>query len=328
LPTTPAPLGITIPLDAPLPEHAKLLPRLAEAGYAHFWTSETAGFDAFTPAAYAAPLLPADAQFGTAIASVFTRGPALLAMSAAALADAAPGRFRLGIGAASPAIVTSWNGIPYERPLWRVRQSVEFLRAALAGEKVNSEAFGVTGFRLDRPPAAPPPILLAALRPAMLRLAGEVGDGAILNWLSAEDVAKVVPFVHEGGPDKQIVARIFVCPTDDALTTRLAARRVITGYLTVPGYAAFHRWLGREDQLGDVWAAWAAGDRKAAVAAVGDPLINDLLVIGTPAECAAHVARYAAAGVQVPVLSFIPLDRSRDVLADAVAIAHAYHGAG
>ena len=103
-------LGITIPLGPPLAAHADLLPRLREAGYQEFWTAETAGLDAFTPAAYAAALLP-DARFGTAIASVYTRGPALLAMSAAALAEAAPGRFSLGVGAASPVIVDQWNGM-------------------------------------------------------------------------------------------------------------------------------------------------------------------------------------------------------------------------
>jgi probable F420-dependent oxidoreductase len=319
-----AALGITIPLDAPLAQHAVLLPRLREAGYDHFWTSETAGLDAFAPAVHAAALLP-DVHLGTAIASVFTRGPALLAMSAAAAAEAAPGRFSLGVGAASSVIVSQWNGMPYRRPLHRVRDTVEFLRAALSGQKVSSAALGVTGFRLERPPGTPPPILVAALRPAMLRLAGTVGDGAILNWLSAQDVARVVPYVHEGGPDKRIVARIFLCPTDDPAPVRAAAKRLITGYLTVPGYAAFHEWLGRGPRLAGVWAAWRAGDRRAAVAAVGDDVVEELIVLGTPAECAAHIKRYVTAGVEVPALSFVPLDPSRDLVADAIAVAAAYH---
>src|SRR5262245_50377016 len=164
-------LGLTIPLDAPLAEHARLYDTLLEAGYEEFWTSETAAFDAFTPAVHAAALAPG-ARLGTAIAGVFQRGPALLAMSAAGLADAAPGRFSLGIGSASPVIVSQWNGIPYERPVRRVRATVEFLRSALSGAKTDSAALGVRGFRLERPPATPPPILVAALRPAMLRLAG------------------------------------------------------------------------------------------------------------------------------------------------------------
>jgi len=313
-------LGITIPLGAPLPAHTTLLPRLAAGGYRHFWSSETAAFDAFTPVAHAAAVLP-EAQLGTAIAGVFTRGPALLAMSAAALAEAAPGRFSLGVGAASPAIVARWNGIPYERPVQRVRETVTFLRAALSGAKLPN------GFRLERPPERPPPILVAALRPAMLRLAGELADGAILNWLSTSDVERVVPVVHAGGPGRTIVARLFVCPTDNPSAVRAAARRLVTGYLTVPGYADFHRWLGRGELLAPMWAAWAAGDRRAAVDAVPEQVLDELFVIGTPSECAAHLHRYVHSGVDVPVLSFLPLDPGRDELTDALAVAAAFASA-
>lgn len=316
-----APLGITIPLGAPLPAHATLLPRLAEAGYQEFWTSETAAFDAFTPLAHAAAILP-EAGFGTAIAGVMTRGPALLAMTAAAVCDAAPGRLRLGVGAASPVIVTQWNGIPYEQPVARVRESVAFLRAALAGEKLPG------GFRLERPPVTPPPILVAALRPAMLRLAGSEGDGAILNWLSTSDVERVVPLVHAAGPGREIVARLFVCVTDDPEPVRALARRFIAGYLTVPGYADFHRWLGRERVLAPMWEAWASNDRRAAVAAVPESVVDELIVIGTAAEVAAHVHRYVHSGVNVPVLSFVPLDPSREEVPDALAVAAAYRATG
>jgi probable F420-dependent oxidoreductase len=316
-------LGITVPLSAPLPAHTTLLPRLYAAGYRHFWSSETAAFDAFTPLAHASAVLPG-AQLGTAIAGVFTRGPALLAMSAAALAEAAPGRFSLGVGAASEVIVTRWNGVPYERPLARVRESVRFLRAALHGEKLPG------GFRLERPPTQPPPILVAALRPAMLRLAGGEADGAILNWLSTSDVERVLPLVHGAGRDRggrrRIVARLFVCPTDNPEPVRAAARRLVTAYLTVPGYAEFHRWLGRGPLLEPMWAAWEAGDRRAAVEAVPERVLDELFVIGTPQECAAHIRRYVYSGLDVPVLSFLPLDPARDELTDALAVAAAYRG--
>jgi len=239
-------------------------------------------------------------------------------MNAAALAEAAPGRFSLGVGAASPAIVARWNGIPYERPVARVREAVTFLRAALSGEKLPN------GFRLERPPTQPPPILVAALRPAMLRLAGEVGDGAILNWLSTSDVERVVPLVHAGGPGRTIVARLFVCPTDNPSAVRAAARRLVTGYLTVPGYADFHRWLGRGGLLAPMWAAWEAGDRRGAVDAVPERVLDELFVIGTAEECAAHVHRYVHSGVDVPVLSFLPLDPGRDEVTDALAVAAAF----
>jgi alkanesulfonate monooxygenase SsuD/methylene tetrahydromethanopterin reductase-like flavin-dependent oxidoreductase (luciferase family) len=113
----------------------------------------------------------------------------------AALAEAAPGRFSLGIGTSSDVIVSRWNGFGFTEPYKRVRDTIRFLRSTLAGEKVDHEyeTFTVRGFRLSRPVEHPPPIFLAALRPGMLKLAGREADGAILNWLSAEDVATVTP---------------------------------------------------------------------------------------------------------------------------------------
>ena len=153
-------------------------------------------------------------RLGTAIVPAFTRAPAVMAQSVASVASAAPGRFAFGIGTSSNVIVERWNGVPFVEPYKRVRDMVRFLRAALTGEKVAQkyDTFEVQGFRLGLVPEVQPPILVAALREGMLRLAGREGDGAIINWLSADDVTKVVPHVHAGGPDKEIVCRIFVAP--------------------------------------------------------------------------------------------------------------------
>ena len=85
----------------------------------------------------------------------------------------------------------------------------------------------------------------------MLRLAGREADGVIINWLSAEDVAKVTDVVRDaaGGEDREVVCRVFVCPSEDADTVRAGAKRAIAAYLNVPVYAQFHDWLGRGDVL-------------------------------------------------------------------------------
>jgi probable F420-dependent oxidoreductase len=258
-------------------------------------------------------------RLGIAIIPAFTRGPALLAMSAASLAEAAPGRFVMGIGASSNVIVERWNGVPFEKPYARVRDSVLFLRRALAGEKIEEdyESFSVKGFRLQMtPPVETPRILVAALREGMLRLAGRVGDGAILNWLSAEDVKTVTAAVHAGGPGKEIVARLFVCPTADAATARAIGRRAIAAYLTVPVYAAYHEWLGRGKLLEGLWTHWKSGDRKAALAAIPDEVVDDLVIHGSPDECREHVARYVAAGVDTPVLAILHAEDLRQAVRD------------
>lgn len=301
--------GLTIPLlDSPLAEQGTALARAVDAGYTDLWSAESNGADAFTPLALASVAAPT-AQLGTAIVPVYTRGPGLLAMSAATMADAAPGRFTLGVGSSSDVIVERWNDRPFTDPLGRVRDTVRFLRRALAGEKVDEAypTFRVRGFRLERAPATPPRILVAALRAKMLTLAGEEADGAIINWLSADDVRRVVPYVGAG---KEVVARIFVCPSEDLGTVRDLGRRLIAAYLNVPVYAAFHRWLGRGDALAGMWERWAAGDRAGALQAIPDEVVDDLLVHGSPEHCREVIRRYVDNGVTVPALAVIPVGTS------------------
>jgi probable F420-dependent oxidoreductase len=310
---------MTIPMaGVPLSEHKEWFREMVDLGYTDLWSSEAGGHDGFTPLALAAAWAP-EFRLGIAIIPAYTRGPALLAMSVASLADAAPGRFVMGIGTSSNVIVERWNGIPFEQPYARVRDTVKFLRKALTGEKVDEEyeTFTVKGYRLQMPALAQqPPILVGALRQGMLKLAGRLGDGAILNWLSAEDVKTVAPFVHAGGEGKEIVARLFVVPTADRAVARAVARRAIAAYLTVPVYAAFHEWLGRSDLLAGLWAHWKAGDRKAALEAIPDEVVDDLVIHGSPEECREHIERYRAAGVTTPALAILHTDDLRQSVRD------------
>jgi len=297
--------GMTIPFDGVLlHEQRPWIEELVDLGYTDVWSSEAQGSDAFVPLALAAVWAPT-LRLGTAIVPAFTRGPALLAQSVATMAEAAPGRFAFGIGTSSNVIVENWNAMSFEEPYKRTRDMVRFLRAALTGEKVDAayDTFTVKGFRLGRRPPEIPPILVAALRPGMLRLAGREGDGAIINWLSAEDVRQVVPEVGRG---KEIVARIFCCPSPDAETVRGYGRMAIAAYLNVPVYAAFHEWLGRGPQLKPMWDAWKAGDRKAAAAAIPDQVVDELIVHGAPEACREHVARYVENGVTTTALAILP----------------------
>jgi probable F420-dependent oxidoreductase len=302
------PYGITIPLEGvPLPQQRELVAELADLGYTDVWSSEAGGADAFTPLALASAWAPT-LRLGTAIVPVYTRGPATLAQCAATLAAAAPGRFTLGIGASSNVIVERWNGLAFDRPYQRVRDTARFLRVALSGGKVSERypTFAVDGFRLQLVPERPPALLIAALRPGMLRLAGRESEGAVVTWLSADDVRTVAPYVREAGPGKQVVARIYLAATDDAGAARAIARRAIAAYLTVPVYKAFHQWLGRGERLQAMWRAWAAGDRKGALAAIPDEVVDELVVHGPPERCREQVARYVEAGVTTPVLSLLP----------------------
>jgi probable F420-dependent oxidoreductase len=303
--------GMTVPLPGPLHTHREKLAELADLGYTDIWSAEADSADAFTPLTLAAAWEPR-LRLGTAIVPAFTRSPACLAQSVASLADAAPGRFAIGIGSSSNVIVERWNGLPFVEPYKKVRDVVRFLHDALTGDKVarRYDTFEIQGFRLGIRPEHSPPILIAALREGMLRLAGREADGAIINWLAATDVPTVVEPVRDaaGGAEREIVARIFVCPSENADVVRASAKFAIAAYLNVPVYAEFHRWLGRTEQLQGMWDAWSAGDRKAAVAAVPDEVVDDLVVHGSPETCRARIRQYFENGVTTSSLAIMPLD--------------------
>jgi alkanesulfonate monooxygenase SsuD/methylene tetrahydromethanopterin reductase-like flavin-dependent oxidoreductase (luciferase family) len=144
----------------------------------------------------------------------------------------------------------------------------------------------------------------------MLKLAAREGDGAIINWLSPTDVSRVAGVVRDAadGQDKEIVARIFCCPSENTETVRAAAKFAVAAYLNVPVYAEFHRWLGRGEQLQPMWDAWQAGDRKAALAAIPDQVVDDLVVHGSPEQCRAKIQAYFDNGVTTSSLAILPLD--------------------
>ncbi len=297
--------GLTVPnIGTPLLDHEALVRQLPQWGYTDAWSAETAGADAFVPLALSATWEPT-LRLGTAIVPVFTRGPALIAMSAATMATVAPGRFVLGLGTSSPVIVGNWNGIDFDEPYKKARDVLRIVKQALAGERVDGTFDTVTikRFKLEQVPATPPKIMLAALRPQMLRLAGREADGAILNWLAASDVEQCLEAI---GTQTDTVARIFVCPSEDADYARMVGRTLISTYLTVPAYAAFHDWLGRGEALREMHEKWAAGDRKGAAAAVPDDVVDALVLHGSPEEVRDQVQAYQDAGVATPVIALLP----------------------
>ena len=299
-PGQPTRFAATVPFaKVPLSAHGPVLAALEAAGYTDFWTQEVRGFDALTPLAAIAALVPR-ARLGAAIAGVYARGPALLAMQAAAVAEAAPGRFVLGIGTSSETIVEGWNAARFERPLARVRDTLRFLRSALAGERVDAayETFAVRGFALERPPATQPGLWVAALGPRMLALAGAEADGVCLSLLSADDVRRLLPaFEAAGGRGKEVFLRVAVFAVADPVRARQMARKLIAPYLAAGPYARFHASLGRGTEVARVAAALRAREREAALAAIPDAWIDGLVAHGTPEACRAQLARFVAAGV-------------------------------
>jgi probable F420-dependent oxidoreductase len=322
--------SLSVPMDGfAMGELGDLAREAERLGYTDAWSFEVDGVDCFTPLAVIGAAT--GMRLGTAIANVYTRGPATLASTAAGLADLAPGRFVLGIGSGSQPIVESWNGGVFAKPATRVREMAQFLRAALAGERVvfKGRTLSVDGFRLTRVPSSPVPIYIAALRPGMLKVAGEVGDGVIFNWSSPEDVPKSVAVVRDAAraagrdPDAiEVTARLFVNLDVPGPESEQLIRRHIAAYMNVPVYRAYQEWLGRAPALQPMWDAWTAGDRRGAVGAIPPAVVDELIVRGPLPAIRARVQRYLDLGVDTAFLQLQTNDpdpaRRRALTLDAI----------
>lgn len=296
----------------------------ASLGYRSFWTAETTGPEAFSLLAAAGAAAPG-LDLGTGVLALQLRTPMVAAMGAATLQALHPDRdILLGIGISSPVVTSRWHGVSYgERPLAQVREYVTLVKACLSGEKVDFDGdfYRVKGFRLglklgDRTPK----VVVGALNPAMLRLAGEVADGVLLNYLPASHVAWSVEQVRAGG-DAEIYAYVHagVGDRDQGIDK---ARRDLFSYAVVDAYAANFRRAGFGDEVDQIRERHAAGDREGALAAVSDRMCDAIDVLGSADLVRDTFRAYVDAGVDVPVLMPLPWggDR-RQVLTDTMEAA-------
>ena len=288
----------------------------AELGYTSLWVAETTGTEAFASLAAAGAVAPG-LDLGTGVLALQLRSPGLTAMGAATLSALHPDRdVLLGIGVSSPVVTTKWHGIDYgERPLARVREFTEVLRACLSGESVShhGEFYAVDRFRLGvRLGERRPRVILGALNARMLALAGEVADGVLLNYLPASAVPWCVEQVRlgeqraartPGSCEVYAYVHVGVCDRPDGID---AARKDLFSYIVVDAYADAFRRAGFGDEVDAVRAAHGRRDREGAVAAVSDAMVDAIDIMGDADHVRASVEAYRSAGVDHPVVMPLP----------------------
>jgi probable F420-dependent oxidoreductase len=310
--------AMTLPVPFHTARESVALARRAEEewGYDALWLAETSGPDSFSLAGALAQAT-SRVTIGTAIVPVYNRTPAVLAMSAGTLAQLSDDRFVLGLGSSSHAIIGDWNGIPFARPLTHVRESVAVVRQALAGQKTDfeGEVFRSRGLRLGSPPGKPVPIYLAALRERMLALAGEIGDGLIVNLFPCSALPRMLEVYRSGarraGRDAstdEVVCRFQVAVTDDVPAARRLFRGVFSGYFAAPVYNAYLAWCGFENEARDISRAFAKKDRAGTAAALSDDAVDRIAILGSAAACREQVAAFVEGGVTTPVISPLAAD--------------------
>ena len=309
-------LALSLPVPGDVAACVEWARRAEDLGYESIWIAETGGPDPFVLAGAVAQVTKR-VRIGLAVSPVYIRTPATIAAAAGTVSQLAPGRFILGLGASSHAIVENWHGIPFKRPLARVRETVTAVRGMLAGQKVTLEGrtLHTRGFRLLVPPAAPVPIYVGALRPAMLELAGEIGDGVAVNLFPVEAMAPTRAHLDAGmrraGKDPagfEIVCRQQVLVTDDKAGARDIFRTMLTGYFATPVYNQYAAWYGFEAEAAMIARGFQTGDRELTRQGMTDRFVDAVTIIGTLEECRERIAAYVAAGVDTTALSVVSFD--------------------
>jgi len=285
-------------------------------GFDDVWLADTGGIDPLT-------MLPALAlqtervRMGIAVVPVFTRTPAVLASTAMTISHLAPERFVLGLGSSSHAMIEGWHGLPFEKPLTRVRETTELLRHMLTGEKsaFQGEVLRSQGYRLNPLPQGQVPLYIGALRGKMLEMAGEHGDGVVINLYPRDQLPAMLECIAAGarraGRDPaqvDVVSRIQVCVTDDVPGVIETARQRFAPYFATPVYNRFLAWSGYPDVADTINAGWAAKDRQKTNTALSDALIRQIVVIGDADTCRAEVQDHIDKGVTTPIIACLSTD--------------------
>jgi probable F420-dependent oxidoreductase len=288
---------------------------LERCGFHSIWFGESWGNDAVSLVTYLAARTER-IVIGTALLNVYSRSPATLAMTAATLAELFPRRIIFGLGTSTRALVEEWHGIAFEQPARRLAATLEIVRRLLAGGQVGSSAADALGggYRLrGGPPDVPPPLFVAGLGPATVRVVAEHADGWLPYLLPrsamADAVASLRTQAQQAGRDPTGVSVAALIPahvSDTSLATGGTGhiRCHLALYLGAmgPHYRAFvaNHGYGREAEL--VARRWQAGDRTAAQAAISDDMLADLAVVGGRAEVRAGLADCVTRGVDLPIL--------------------------
>lgn len=327
---TAAPLGLSVSSRADLtaPEFARVALQAERAGFGAVFATETAS-DALA-LAQAMAIATRRVQVGTAITNIRWRHPALAAAGAAAAAQLSDGRFILGLGVANPAFNEGQLGLGPAAPLTAMREYVGVVRAALAGGPVHLEGavHRLGGYTPTPSGVADVPIWVGALQPAMLRLAGEVGDGALLNLSSPEMVAAAVPHVRAGAeaagrdPDDVTIAAVIPCAlSEDPQVALASARHMVASYALHPSAGTLFAGAAGDTDIPAVARAMRDGDAARAADLVGEGFARQLVITDPQMDDA--LERYRSAGVDLPILFPVPVGGSWTVSIEA-AIASRY----
>ncbi len=303
-------IAVTLPAGPKLEQTVERIRWAEDNGIPDGWFSDSGAPDTLTQIAAIAHHTRT-IRIGVAVTPVYTRTPAVLAASINVIAQVLPGRFVMGFGSSSQTIMGQWNGIPLDKPLTRVKETVVMVRSMLKGEKsdFDLETLYSKGYR-QAPLDDPPPLYMAALRPNMIEAAAEFGDGVIFNLWPKGALPKMMEHVRIGAEragknwqDVEVVDRAMVLVTDDKERGRELFRAAFAPYFATPVYNAFLSWAGYEEAAKTIQEGWAAKDRSKTGGALTDEMIDEIAIIGDEEEVQARIQDDADGGVHTHIIA-------------------------
>lgn len=256
------------------------------------------------------------------VLSPYSRTPTTLGQTAATLQEISDGRFRLRLGASSPALAEGWHGVDFERPLRHVREAIDVVRQVQSGERLDYDGdyFSPSGLALQSPAPDPPaPIDVAALGPKATEMTGRFADGWVPQLLTVDALGDRMADLRRGAAmadrsidDLLVTPHLRTCALDDPGLARSYARQHVA--FMIARYGPYYRDAianaGWQDVTETVANRWNDGDREGAVDAIPAALLDDLVAAGTPAEVREQVDRFEGIeGVDAVQISFFgPMD--------------------
>ena len=293
-------------------DYQELSSQAEKNGFEAVWVPEGGGRDSLTSLATSA--MKTDAvKLGTGILPIFARTPTNTAMGAAGMAAVSDGRFLLGLGVGHAPTVESRDGIPFNQPMTRMRETIQIIKALLSGEEVNftGKQFKITGASMGAAtPKTKVPIYIAALGPQMLEMVGELADGVLMNWTAVDYLGEAIGHIKRGaekaGRDPNeidIAGYVRVAVGDNLTESRVSLRRQVARYASNPFYRNFFAQTGFDKEMSAAAAALADGNLDTAADSITEEMQDQVAIVGTVEECRAALEKRRAAGLQLPVIA-------------------------
>jgi alkanesulfonate monooxygenase SsuD/methylene tetrahydromethanopterin reductase-like flavin-dependent oxidoreductase (luciferase family) len=271
------------------------------------WIPETWGMENF--AMLSAVSAKTKSKIGSSIINIYSRSPSLIAMGAATIDTISNQRLVLGLGTSSVPIIQGLHGYRFERPLQRMKETVEIVRLALSGKKIDysGEIFSLRGFTLlIKPPRQKIPIYIAAINQKMTELTWRIGDGVIFYLRPISEMKQTISKMQQKRKI-DVACQLITSVSEDGEQAKERVRKTLAFYISVGEiYRKFLAANGFQRETDNIYEEYQKTGLKSNHEIIPDSMLNALTISGSPQECKKQLKRIYDAGITHPIIQFNP----------------------